>query len=317
MARRLSPHGRPGVSVLETIIQREGKVKGAALEIAAIVDDWRSHLVGGFVTGFLLWESCCVSSLLHNSGSWVNLPEQAEKRLESLQLWYLCLLLRQGPGVASGSLLWETKTLSMKLRIWREKLSLALHIVRLKEDSLANRIWKEQKQYGWPGLAAEIKRITEVLLGIEDVNTTELTKSAFRMQVTEACHRLNEERLREEMEGKRKCQKILADGYGRKEYFNKKIPAQVRMYFSTRTDMLAIAGNFSKDRRFQRTDWLCRCGHREEQEHLLRHCPLYDDIRSKYDELDSDESLVPFFQEVLDKRDKLYEKEKKDMEKKK
>ena len=95
-----------------------------------------------------------------------------------------------------------------------------------------------------------------------------------------------------------------------------KIPAQVRMYFSTRTDMLAIAGNFSKDRRFQRTDWLCRCGHREEQEHLLRHCPLYDDIRSKYDELDSDESLVPFFQEVLDKRDKLYEKEKKDMEKK-
>ena len=89
------------------------------------------------------------------------------------------------------------------------------------------------------------------------------------------------------------------------------------MYFSTRTDMLAIAGNFSKDRRFQRTDWLCRCGHWEEQEHLLRHCPLYDDIRSKYDELDSDESLVPFFQEVLDKRDKLYEKEKKDMEKKK
>ena len=43
---------------------------------------------------------------------------------------------------------------------------------------------------------------------------------------------------------------------------------------------------------------------------------MYDDIRSKYDELDSDESLVPFFQEVLDKRDKLYEKEKKDMEKK-
>ena len=48
-------------SVLETIIQREGKVKGAALEIAAIVDDWRSHVVGGFVSGLLLWESCCIS----------------------------------------------------------------------------------------------------------------------------------------------------------------------------------------------------------------------------------------------------------------
>ena len=101
------------------------------------------------VSGFLLWESCCVSSLLHNSGSWVGLSGQAEQWLESLQLWFLRLLLRQGLGAASGSLLWETKTLSMKLRIWREKLSLALHIVRLPYDSLAKKIWEEQKLYGW------------------------------------------------------------------------------------------------------------------------------------------------------------------------
>ena len=135
-------------SALQTIIQREDKVKGAALEIAAIVDDWRSHLVGGFETGLLLLESCCVSSLLHNSGSWVDLSKPAEKRLESLQLWYLRLLLRQGPGATSGSLLWETQTLSIKLRIWREKLSLGLHIVRLSEDSLARRMWSEQKLNG-------------------------------------------------------------------------------------------------------------------------------------------------------------------------
>ena len=88
-------------SVIETITQREGKVKGEALEIAAIVDN------------------SCVSSLPHNSGSWVKLSGQAEQRLESLQLWFLRLLLHQGPGVASGSLLWETKTLSMKRLIWR------------------------------------------------------------------------------------------------------------------------------------------------------------------------------------------------------
>ena len=69
-------------SALQTIIQREDKVKGSALEIAAIVDDWRSHLVGGFETGLLLLESCCVSSLLHNSGSWVDLSKPAEKQLE-------------------------------------------------------------------------------------------------------------------------------------------------------------------------------------------------------------------------------------------
>ena len=59
--------------------------------------------------------------------------------------------------------------------------------------------------------------------------------------------------------------------------------------------MLAIAGNFSVDRRrFQRTDWLCRCGQREDQE-----------------QLNSDESLVPFFQEVLDKRDRILKEERK------
>ena len=82
--------------------------------------------------------------------------------------------------------------------------------------------------------------------------------------------------------------------------------------------MLEIAGNFLKDRRwFEWTDWLYRCGQLEEQEHLPRHCPMYDDIREKYQDLDSDENLVPFFWEVLERRDKVNEKEKKDKEKKK
>ena len=56
-------------SVMMTIKQREGKVKGAALEIADIVDDWRAKTVGGFTTGLFLWESCCVPSLLYIAGS--------------------------------------------------------------------------------------------------------------------------------------------------------------------------------------------------------------------------------------------------------
>ena len=41
-------------SVMETIRQREGKVKGAAFEIVDFVDDWRARIVGGFVTGLFL-----------------------------------------------------------------------------------------------------------------------------------------------------------------------------------------------------------------------------------------------------------------------
>ena len=139
---------------------------------------------------------------------------------------------------------------------------------------------------------AEVQEISKEL-DIDDVNTTNLSKTAFRKTVTEACHQLNEARLREEMAGKTKCEKILADGYNRKEYFEKTVPGQVRQFFSMRTSMLAIAGNFSRDRRFERTDWLCRCGQREEQEHLRRHCPMYDDQVRRAGERRESRALLP------------------------
>ena len=97
--------GGLGASVLATVEAREGKVKGACLKVAAIIEDWRAQVVGGFESGLMLWETCCLPSLLHNAGTWV---EAALKKLQSLQGWFLHLLLRQGPGVPSSSLLWET-----------------------------------------------------------------------------------------------------------------------------------------------------------------------------------------------------------------
>ena len=66
--------------------------------------------------------------------------------------------------------------------------------------------------------------------------------------------------------------------------------------------MLPIAGNFSNDSRFRRINWLCRCGSREQQEHIRSHCVLYKDIRQKYEDLDNDVNLVGFFKEVLKER---------------
>ena len=56
-------------SVSETFKMREGKVRGAGLEIAQIVNDWRSHLAGGMMTAVTLWERCCEPSLLHRAGT--------------------------------------------------------------------------------------------------------------------------------------------------------------------------------------------------------------------------------------------------------
>ena len=301
--------GGLAASVTETLRKRDGKVRGAALEIAAIVDDWRAATVGGFVTGLFLWESCCIPSLLYNAGSWVDMSREAERQGEALQTWYLRLLLRQGPGVPAGSMLWETGTLSVALRVYREKLCLALHITRLGEDTLARRIWEEQKIYGWPGLAREAEDICQEL-GVEKVDRTDMLMKSYRAEVMAACHRLNERRLRILMEGKEKCSKLLSENYGQKEYLNLTTPSAVRKYFATRVSMLPLAGNFSHDSRFRRTNWLCRCGSREEQEHIRSHCAIYRDIREKYEDLDSDENMVKFFEEVLKRRDMLDEQEK-------
>ena len=246
-----------------------------------------------------------------STGSWLDMPKEAEKRLDALHTWFFSMLLRQGKGVPSGAILWELAALSMGRRVWREKLCLSLHIARLGEETLARQVWEEQQVFQWPGLAMEAEHIAKEL-EVESVNTTELSKKEYRDSVTEACHRYDEKMLKGKMEGKKKCEKIVSEEYGRKSYFEKLIPGEVRDYFSTRVMMLPLAGNYGRDNRFRRTGWLCLCGQREEQEHIVRHCKKYDNIREKYSDLSSDTDLVMFFREVLEKRDRVRQEEEKE-----
>ena len=48
--------------------------------------------------------------------------------------------------------------LSMGWRVLVEKLSPALHICRMIEESLARKVLEEQQLYGWPGLAGEAEQ---------------------------------------------------------------------------------------------------------------------------------------------------------------
>ena len=73
--------------------------------------------------------------------------------------------------------------------------------------------------------------------------------------------------------------------------------------------MNPFAGNFTSDKRFARTGALCRCQlTAEEESHLLSgNCPIFGSIREKYEDLNDDESLVSFFNEVLSLRDLINE----------
>ena len=73
-----------------------------------------------------------------------------------------------------------------------------------------------------------------------------------------------------------------------------------RFRFKRRVGLLPFAGNYSNDKRYARSNWLCRCGNRESELHIRDGtCPIYNDIWQNYANLDNDEDLVLFFSACL------------------
>ena len=89
-------------------------------------------------------------------------------------------------------------------------------------------------------MAKETKEICEGL-NITDVNTTYLTKNEYKLLVNGAIKRKNEEWLRKEAEGKRKCEKIMRETFGKKNYITKTKVGEVRNIFKARVGMSEFA----------------------------------------------------------------------------
>jgi hypothetical protein len=247
------------------IYQAAKTIKGgkkATMEATAITDPSTRKLVVSLKDIKEVTLKYCLETLKDNK------PKEG---LNTLQHWFLPLLLRQGPGAPSSSLLWETGMLNMELRVWVEKVMMIIHIKGLKEDSLAQKMWREQRAFSWPGLANECKEIYSVL-GTEDANVTLIDRHKYRKYTIKACYTLNEKRLREDMASKVKCERIRDVSYGRKEYFSCKTPHQTREMYATRLSMLPRAGNFSHN------------------------------LKEKYGNMEDDIKLAGFFQETLARR---------------
>ena len=78
----------------------------------------------------------------------------------------------------------------------------------------------------------------------------------------------------------------------------------MRNIFRARVEMTEFADNFRKDKRFLRTNWMCRCGNeRESENHIMKECSVYEDIREQYGDLQDDMQLAHFFTKVLERRE--------------
>lgn len=203
-------------SVAKTMSDKESKIRGACLEISIIINDWQARDLGGMETALMLWETCCVPSLLHGAGTWMEISKASEKRLNSIQVWFLRLVLRLGPGSPCAALLWDSQQLDMGLRIYIQKVLFVLHIRSLEKETLAALVYKEQKTHNWPGLVQETKHICKEL-DIEDCNNTCLSKSDYKILQIKACHQKNEARLRQQAT-ETKCARIKTEPYGKQHY---------------------------------------------------------------------------------------------------
>ena len=140
----------------------------------------------------MMWESCCIPSMLHGSGTWVEITQATKKRLNTLQCWFVCLILPIGPGSLLVALLLDYGLLNMKIRICIEKIMIVFYIRSLESNTLANRGYAEQK--GWPGLFLETSSICKHL-DIADVNSTRLSKIKYKPTLNEAFHRRTKKKI--------------------------------------------------------------------------------------------------------------------------
>ena len=260
--------------------------------------------MGGFESALFLWESVCLPSLLHGAGTWTEISKETEKKLNQIQYWFVSLICQVGPGAPRASLLWDSNLLDMSFRVWEEKARMVLFIRGLDRNSLSRTVYEEQMVNKWPGLASETALICQNL-GIEDVNLTNMEHKKYMNVFLEACHKSNEEKLRSLASGK--CLRINEEVYQKKEYILYKNIYTARQHYRTRWGMHSFAGNYSRDKRYSKSDWLCLCKEsREEESHLLSgECTVYGDLTQKYSDLTSDDNLADLFRDVLARREQL------------
>ena len=113
--------------------------------------------------------------------------------------------------------------------------------------------------------------------------------------------------MRKMAEGKEKCMRMSSEQYGIKAYIEDKNISDVRIIYRTRFGQRPFAGNFSNDNQYRKSNWMCYCGlAKEKEKHITsENCPVYSDIRKQFQGFEKDEDLVSYFNQVLERRDRL------------
>ena len=220
-------------SALATVKDRQGKLKGAAIEIKSIIEDYQMQAMGGLVAAWELWERALIPSLLSGAGTWLGDIGQAVKLANEIQCFYWRTILKVPDSCPKLAILCELKMTDTKWRIWEEKCLLLNRIKALPDGSLAKNIHQEAMLQGWPCLGREVGEIC-MNIGIPNINNHSVRKTDIQKAIRKS-HFIN---MMSQFEASRKLQDIKNDNFSHfQDYLNDKNLTSSRMKFKIRTKM--------------------------------------------------------------------------------
>ena len=285
-----------------TILDRQGKLKGAMFEVKSVVEDFKMQAIGGMMAAWELWEKAMLPSLLSGAGTWVGITEKEIEKCDKLQDMFWRVMLEVPESCPKVALRAETRMIGMKHRIWEQKLLLTKQIKNLDPSYLSKRIYEEQRTNEWPGLVMEAKEICQEL-EIPDVNVNIISDRDIKRAVLEH----HDRQLVEEVSKSKKMMKHKGDNFGTvQDYMKGKSIQNCRMAFRIRCELVKdIKGNFKDMYRKKggEKELLCEdCDSNtiQTQSHCME-CPQWVELRRGL-EMSKIEDVVVFFQQMLKER---------------
>ena len=88
-----------------------------------------------------MFELAILPTLLYNAETWVDISKDAVDRLDSIQRFFVRLVLRVPKGTYLPALRSETGMLGMKVIIWKKKVMMVHHLKNLDDNALAKEVW--------------------------------------------------------------------------------------------------------------------------------------------------------------------------------
>ena len=297
-------------SINFTIKGRQWRVTSVILEIKTIIEDCRTHHIGGLLTGVQLWELAILPMLLNNAGTWDEISKVSEEKLDDFQNTLLRYLLNTPRTTPIPSLAWEFGMLPMKYRVIIRKLCLLKHMLSLDNESLAKQIIAKQSEESLPGLAKESKAWIQEL-GLPDIfNETinkECSKTSWKKQVKNAVLKKCEKELKSKIikHDKHEKSKMTNECFETKDYIKNMNMGDARIKFKLRTNMTNVKFNYKSNPSNSKSLWQCdSCQSAiESQDHVLW-CPAYQELREGKD-INNDSNLIDHIRKVV-QTSKLY-----------